>query len=126
MTTAASEPGGVGAQDQVALLAAAVHVVQENLPEARAEVGTRRRGHCPTAPQLPAYHVRLLQTPALAAYRPPAALVGNLHPPRASSRAVDQPQHGPLSCERERRGQFMRLPYGTRPLCLAYKLKVIL
>lgn len=126
MTTAVSEPGVVGTQGQVALLATAVHVVQENLPKAWAEVGTRRRRHCPAAPQLPAYHVRLLQTPALATYRPPAALVGNLHPPRASSGAVDQPQRGPVSCGRERRGQFMRLTYETHPLCLAYKLKVIL
>lgn len=104
MTTAVSEPGVVGTQGQVALLATAVHIVQENLSEARAEVGTGRRGHRPAAPQLPAYHVHLLQTPALAAHRPPAALVGNLHPPRASSRAVDQPQRGPVSCGRERQG----------------------
>lgn len=94
VSTVVSEPGVVGTQGQVALLAAAVHTVQEDLSKAWAEVGARGRGHCRAAPKLPAHDLRLLQAPAVITHRPPGALVGNLHPPRASSWAIHQPQPG--------------------------------
>lgn len=64
MTTVVSEPG-VGTQGQVALLTSAVHIVQDNLSKAWAEVGAQGGRHRPATPKLPAHDMRLLQTPAV-------------------------------------------------------------
>lgn len=125
VTTVVSEPGVVGTQGQAALLSTAVHIVQENLSKAWAEVGAQGGRHCLATPKLPAHDVRLLQTPAIVTHRPPSALVGNFHPSRASSSAIYQPQLGPVFCGNKNKCTFLKLTYWTRSVCLAYKLREI-
>ena len=72
-------PAQTVAARQHELVAGAVHVVQEDLSAAVAEVGVAERRRGPAALDLPAHHLGVLQAPVVVAHRAPAAPVVHLH-----------------------------------------------
>lgn len=85
---AVEEDGAVG---QAGLVAAALDVLQPDLPAAGAEHRAVQGRLGQAAAQLQAHHVGLVQVPAVVAHRPPLVVAEQLHPAGAPVVPVHQP-----------------------------------
>lgn len=82
----------VRAVPQAVLFPSALHLIQEDVPRALAELCFRHCQHRLPAAQLPAHHLGSPEIPAIITDCSPAAIVIELHTARAPAVTVCQPQ----------------------------------